>query len=661
VLLALKLANLKCHMVVSSISRNFLVLLVMAFSVVVVFTARLTYVYADFSNRGTRLVQNLQLTSLLSQELQRRVRDQIDLLDHQFNLVDPAFPDQLRAIQYAMNQKQNEYLKLDIGEQERLTVEKIRTLQIEITILSFQAFELLRSGDRPKATRRLASVEILQQQIDAAFEELYWLQMNKLQSMHQRLSETVSTAFLTAYGLVGGLIIVLVILMALLRKRVLMPLQAIHEAMNRIQQGSFSARAPVTHNDEMGQVAQGFNFMAASLAESYADLEQRVEERTRQLQHLQQQFVQAAKMSAVGQLISGVAHELNNPLTVILGYTELATIELTATRGDPKQIQLMRDLHFQADRCRKIVANLLQFARQVKPELQRCLINELIEKVIQLREYEFSTRNVHLVREFDPTNPVLYADTNKLQQILLNLLNNAYDAIQETGGGGTIWVRTRALEGAVCFELQDNGTGIAEPNRIFDPFYTTKEVGQGTGLGLSVCYGLVQEHHGEIQAENWENGARFRVTLPIGKSEETRQLSAKTVARELPKSVDHVLIVDDEKMLVDLQISFLAAMNIQSTGVNSGEEAIRFLQDKSVSLIISDIRMPGLVDGIQLYDWVVKNRVELRKRFLFVTGDSVKLINGDLLENLSVPHIGKPFSLEEYSCIVRQLLEEGNE
>jgi signal transduction histidine kinase len=648
-------------MAVSSISRTFLFLLVIAFSVVVVFTGRLAYVYAGFSTQGTRLVQNLQTTSLLSQALQHQVRDQINLLDHQFELVDPAFPDQLRSIHYALTQKQNEYLKLDIGEQERLTVEKIRTLQTEMTTLSFQVFELLRSGDQAKATQRHDGVEILQQQIDAAFEELYWLQMNKLQTMHQQLNGTVSTAFFTAYGLVGGLIIILVILMALLRKRVLMPLKAIHEALNRMRQGNFSARAPVNHHDEIGQVAQGFNFMAASLAESYADLESRVEERTRQLQDLQQQFVQTAKMSAVGQLVSGVAHELNNPLTVILGYTELATTKLTATQGDPKQIQLMRDLHFQADRCRKIVANLLQFARQVKPDLQKCMINELMEKVIQLREYEFSTRNIHLVREFDPIHPVLYADTNKIQQIVLNLLNNAYDAIRETGREGTIWVRTQALEGSVRFEIQDNGTGIAEPNRIFDPFYTTKEVGQGTGLGLSVCYGLVQEHHGEIQVENWEHGARFIVTLPAGKPEEILQPAAKPEARELPKGSNQVLIVDDEKMLVDLQTSFLASMNIQSTGVNSGEEAIRFLQNNSVSLIISDIRMPGIVDGIQLYDWVVKNRAELRKRFLFVTGDSVKLIAGELIDDLSVPHIGKPFSLDEYSQVVQQLLEEGEE
>jgi signal transduction histidine kinase len=648
-------------MAVSSISKNFLFLLLLAFSVVIAFTARLAYVYAEFSNQGTLLVQNLQTTSLLSQELQRRVSGQINLLDQQFELADPTFPDQLRSLHYALNQKQNEYLKLDIGEQERLTVEKIRFLQIEMTTLSFQVFELLRSGDRPEATRRRAGVKSLQQQVEVTFEELYWLQMNKLQTMHQRLSGTVSTAFLTTYGLVGGLIIVLVILMALLRTRVLIPLNAIHEASNQIRQGSFSARVPVKYNDEIGQVAQGFNFMAASLAESYADLEHRVEERTQQLQELQQQFVQAAKMSAVGQLVSGVAHELNNPLTVILGYTELAMMKRSATEGDAKQIQLMRDLHFQAERCRKIVANLLQFARQVKPDLQKCMINELIGKVIQLREYEFSTRNIRIVCEFDPTNPVLYADTNKLQQIVLNLLNNAYDAIRETKDEGTIWVRTRALGEVVCFEVQDNGTGIAEPDRIFDPFYTTKDVGQGTGLGLSVCYGLVQEHHGEIQAENWEHGARFIVTLPIGKAQETPQLPVKPEARELPKSDYQVLIVDDETLLIDLQTSVLASMNIYSKGVTSGEEAIRFLQDQSVNLIISDIRMPGLVDGIQLYDWVAKNRVELRKRFIFVTGDSVKLDSGELLDDLSVPHIKKPFTIEEYSSIVQRLLEEGNE
>ncbi|HWP44120.1 MAG TPA: hybrid sensor histidine kinase/response regulator [Blastocatellia bacterium] len=640
-----------------STSRTFLLLLVAAFSIVAGSTVRLTYVYADFSSQGARLVQNLNTTSVLSQDLREGISQQIDLLNRQFDRIDADFPERVQSINYALARKQIDYLKLDIGQQERLTVERIRSHQSELVAVSFQIFELLKSGDREEALLRLSGLEGRQRQIDAVFQDLYWLQMNKLQAMHEHLNGSVSAAFLAAYGVTAGLIAVLIAFMLLLRKRVLLPLSSIYKAANRIRGGDFSARAEVLRPDEIGQVARGFNFMAESLAESYADLERRVEERTRQLQQLQQQFVQAAKMSAVGQLVSGVAHELNNPLTVILGYTSLAETELASSGGDPKHIQLMQNLHFQADRCRKIVANLLQFARQVKPDFQPCLINEVIERVLQLREYEFSTRNVSIVREFDPTNPELCADSNKLQQIVLNLLNNAYDAVRETGREGTIWVRTKAFDDSVLFEFRDNGTGIADPGRVFDPFYTTKEVGKGTGLGLSVCYGLVQEHHGEIRAENWEQGARFTVILPVGKQADVKEPEASPQEKAPPRKNYHALIVDDECMIVKLQASFLTSLGIESTGVSSGEEAIEFLRNNSANLVISDIRMPGDVDGIQLYDWIAKNRTELQNRFIFVTGDSVGINTSDVFKGVSVPRIEKPFKLQEYSRVVQQILE----
>lgn len=606
-------------------------------------------------------MQNLRTTSLLSQELRSNVAEQINLLNRQFDFVDNSFPEQIRSLNYSLGQRQIEYLKLDIGEKERLTVERIRSLQAELATVSFQIFELLRSNNRKDAAIRLHALVDQQKEIDETFEELYWLQMNKLQSMHNQLDKSVFEAFFAAYSLTGGLIIVLCTFMFLFRKRVLKPLKSIYRATDKIRQGSFSARAPVDRVDEIGQLAQGFNFMAESLAESYASLEHRVEERTRQVKELQQQFVQAAKMSAVGQLISGVAHELNNPLTVIMGFTSLAEMELSTSGGEPRQIQLMRDLQFQADRCRKIVANLLQFARQVEPDFQLCRINELIEQILRLREYEFSTRNIKIVREYDAINPHLYADSNKLQQIVLNLLNNAYDAIRETGRGGTIWVRTKSLGESVLFEFLDNGTGISEPNRIFDPFYTTKEVGEGTGLGLSVCYGLVQEHRGNIKAENWSQGARFTVVLPIGTSKETLKPEAKMEERQIPEVKCHALIVDDEKMIISLQSYFLASMGIESTGVNTGEEAIKFLEENSAEIIISDVRMPGAVDGIRLYDWVVKNRTDLRDRFIFVTGDSIGLDTGQLFNDISVPRLVKPFKLQDYCHVIRRVLERKEE
>ena len=355
---------------------------------------------------------------------------------------------------------------------------------------------------------------------------------------------------------------------------------------------------------------------------------------------MQLQLVQAAKMSAVGLLVSGVAHELNNPLAVIMGYTELAKMRLNAANGDPKQIKMLEDLHFQADRCRKIVANLLQFSRGLKPHLEVVCINDVVEQVLQLREYEMSTRNINMFREYDPANPYLCADMNKIQQVVLNLLNNSFDAIQEAGRPGEIRVRTTSNNGTVTLEFIDNGAGILEPERVFEPFYTTKEVGRGSGLGLSVCYGIIEEHSGEITAHNLKEGARFVVTLPIG------DLNAAVRGQETSEEVrffrDYsALVVDDEEPFLRLQTAYLASLGIKTTGAHSGEEAVGCLEAGSFDIVIADVRMPGSMDGLQLYDWCRNKRPELAKRFLFVSGDLIALNTGKLFSDRSVARIQK--------------------
>jgi two-component system NtrC family sensor kinase len=471
----------------------------------------------------------------------------------------------------------------------------------------------------------------------------------------------VQTSNRSIYVLAGCLLISLLTFTILLRRRVQQPLQLILEATNQVRLGDFSARAAESHRDELGQLGQSFNFMAASLAESYAGLESKVEERTRQLTNLQQQLVQAEKMSAVGRMVSGVAHELNNPLAVIMGHTELAKKRLITAGGDTSEIKLMQTLHEQGDRCRKIVANLLQFARQEKPSLEAVKLNDLVEQALQLREFELKTRNIQLVREYDTANPIFCADPNKIVQVVLNLLNNAHDAIREAGRPGTIWVRTASEAGQVRLEFLDNGTGLQEPARVFDPFYTTKEVGQGTGLGLSVCYGIIEEHEGTIRAENWEHGARFVIALPAGNPAALGKSAEKQADSCEVRPKHRVLVVDDEKPLVDLQTSFLADIGVQADGVNSGAEAIRYLQAHKVDVVISDVRMPGAVDGIQLYQWIERNRPELLNRFLFVSGDMIGMNIGQFFLKCTAKRIQKPFAWDDYSSLVRQMLSNGDE
>jgi two-component system NtrC family sensor kinase len=315
----------------------------------------------------------------------------------------------------------------------------------------------------------------------------------------------------------------------------------------------------------------------------------------------------------------------------------------------------MSDIASEAVRCRGIIRSLLQFSRREKPRLARVDLSQIVDQVVRLRQYELGTRNVEVVRRFDPTGPVLSADPQKLQQVVLNLLNNAREALDEVTRPGRIEIRTRAESEMVVLEVLDNGSGIRDVERLFEPFYTTKEVGRGTGLGLAVCYGIVTEHGGEIHGENLEEGACFRVTLPRGRPE-TIEKSAPGLALAAPLAGFKALIVDDETVLLALQRSLLLQLGIESTGVTSGESAIRHLEENEVDLVISDVRMPGTIDGLALRDWVRSNRPRLIDKFIFVSGDLVGADSGEFSTDLSTPVLQKPFKLDEYARVIHDIL-----
>ena len=229
---------------------------------------------------------------------------------------------------------------------------------------------------------------------------------------------------------------------------------------------------------------------------------------------LQAKLMHAEKMAAVGQLVSGVAHEVNNPLTAILGFADL----LLENPGVPAATR--RDLGVivqEAQRTRAIVQNLLSFARQSPPQRESVQVNQVLRRTLQLRSYDFSSHGVEVVERLQEPMPEIVGDSHQLQQVFLNILNNAYDAVRETGRPGRIEIETLGHSEFVEILFRDNGDGIQFPDRIFDPFFTTKEVGKGTGLGLSICYGIVHEHGGEISCHNNNGrpGATFSVRLPL--------------------------------------------------------------------------------------------------------------------------------------------------
>jgi two-component system NtrC family sensor kinase len=229
---------------------------------------------------------------------------------------------------------------------------------------------------------------------------------------------------------------------------------------------------------------------------------------------IQAKLMHTEKMAAVGQLVSGVAHEVNNPLTAIMGFSDLLMENPEIPESARKDLRVVLE---ETQRTKEIVQNLLSFARQTPSQRQPMQINKVLRKTIALRSYDLSNHGIEVVEELDESLPELIADSQQIQQVFLNILNNAYDAVRNTGRPGRIEIQTGRTGDWVEIKFSDNGEGIRYPERIFDPFFTTKEVGQGTGLGLSICYGIVREHEGEILCSNNSEGpgACFSVRLPF--------------------------------------------------------------------------------------------------------------------------------------------------
>ena len=237
------------------------------------------------------------------------------------------------------------------------------------------------------------------------------------------------------------------------------------------------------------------------------------------LRRAQEQLLQSEKMAAVGQLISGVAHELNNPLTAILGYSQLLS---SSGQVGPQASEYVDKLQKQTQRTHRIVQNLLSFARQHRPERLLVQVNQVVEDTLALRDYDLRVNNIRVHLELSPDLPEIAADPHQLQQVFLNIVNNAADAILERASAGDIWVRTTLEGDQLRIEFSDSGPGVQDPSRVFDPFYTTKPVGKGTGLGLSICYGIITEHGGGIRVKNGlgsGRGATFTIELPCHAAE----------------------------------------------------------------------------------------------------------------------------------------------
>jgi PAS domain S-box-containing protein len=374
------------------------------------------------------------------------------------------------------------------------------------------------------------------------------------------------------------------------------------------------------------------------------------------LRRAQEQLLQSEKMSAVGQLIAGVAHELNNPLTAILGYAQL----LESEKLEARAMDYANKVFKQAQRTHRVVQNLLSFARQRKPEKHEFDVIKILEEALLLRDYDMKVSNIKLEREIQSDVPAVSGDPHQVEQVFLNIINNALDAMMDESvpesAERKLLVRVRASDDLVIIEFQDSGPGLQEPNRIFEPFYTTKSVGKGTGLGLSICYGIVKEHGGEIGARNVAGGgAIIEVRFPSAGHAAEPQPAPSAQKRE---SALHgtILLVEDEEAVLEFERDVLAGAGAQVTTLTGFEAAKSAIESQSFDALIINGKMPGAGGVQQTHAWITEKRPALSKHLLFTFSSLAEAEVRTFLEQNHVPFLVKPFEVGDLIANARRLL-----
>jgi two-component system NtrC family sensor kinase len=424
----------------------------------------------------------------------------------------------------------------------------------------------------------------------------------------------------------------------------------------------FVAQAPGSRHIRIAALARGQTRLVA--------LRDSTEERL-----LQERLLQSEKMASVGQLVSGVAHELNNPLTGVMGFAQL----LLARELDETTQTQVRTIYGEAERAAKIVQNLLSFARRRKPAKEMADVNALLAQVLELRSYDFTIRNISLDMALDPRMPRCWVDADQVQQVFFNVVKNAEQAMLDANGAGRLTVRTEAIgsgsapASGVRITIADDGPGISPEvqRRIFDPFFTTKEAGQGTGLGLTISYSIIDEHGGRVWAESSPaGGARFVIELPIGAPDRPASADGPEsgAAPGTPTSAGgdfaetrpsyRVLVVDDEESIRLLLRDILEMDGHQVAIGSSGIEAWQILESSpAFDIIITDMKMPGM-DGATFYRELRAKDAALARRIIFITGDTVSPDTRSFLQTVRNPVLSKPFKIGPLREAMERVLAE---
>lgn len=450
------------------------------------------------------------------------------------------------------------------------------------------------------------------------------------------------------------------------------PLEALHGMVLEVKGGNLDVRGNVPATIELGTVTGAFLMMASELRDMRNSLEEKVRERAKQLEVAHKDVLRAAKLASLGQLVSGVAHEINNPLTSILGFSEIALCHGNLHPSLRPQIQTIRD---EALRLKHIVGNLSQFGRRAPQQAHRIDLRTIPDRLLELRSYQLAANNIS-VSYHRPEKPVwIKGDHQALLQLMLQLVLNAEQAIRGGQDNGKICLTCDASETHALLAVQDSGCGmdVEMCEHIFDPFFTTRQSRLGAGLGLSICHGIVEQHTGEVAVESeLGRGTTIRLKFPLASMKDAdvlpksgplrthvlqaNSLAASSFPKSLlssPQSSLRFLVIDDEAEILNLISEVLGKSGAQVVTVQDSMDLPSVLKQSHFDAVLCDLKMPGH-DGLWILRSLRRDYPELAKRFVLITGNlaDADKASGELDGVAILP---KPFTLDRLRQIIGEL------
>lgn len=488
-------------------------------------------------------------------------------------------------------------------------------------------------------------------------------QFKNLDQATSRLS--VYTQVLRAVLLVMGLFPVMVMLWfrRAHRLHIWRPLEDLHGMVLEVKRGNLDVSGAVPETVELGSVTNAFLVMASELRDMRNSLEEKVRRRATQLEAANKDLLRAAKLASLGQLVAGVAHEINNPLTSILGFSEIVLTSAKLDQAASKQVRTMRD---EALRLKHLVANLSQFARRTPQQAHRTDLRMVPDRLLELRAYQLAANNIRIDYR-RPEKPIwINGDRDALLQLMLQLTLNAEHAIRDARETGEIHLKCEARDGHAVISVEDNGCGMSAEMRehIFDPFFTTRPSRHWTGLGLSVCHGIIQQHGGDVTVESEVGqGTIFRIRLPLAHKASDGKPDRPGVQAEVPKGQRtklenpsirprRLLVIDDEADILSLVAEVLGSAETKVVTLQDSNR-LDLVLDGAFDAVLCDLKMPGR-DGLSVLRMLRELHPDLARRFLLMTGN---LADADraAVELEGVPVLPKPFTLARLREMLAQV------